>query len=243
MTNSKIIQMYSDLTFDSQKHLYYWKGNRVPYSVTGLVNKHAHKFDPDKIVYGDKSLIELSARKASRESGQTVTTHELRHKWQTINTTACDLGTKVHNFLERFTGLETPTCPQEVAGVSYIKDLYGKYEISFRELRAYSRKYNFAGTMDIPLKVIGKDEYIIDDYKTNGDLFKAYDNLKPPFEYLESSPYNKYQLQLSYYQIMLEEIGLKIVDRRVVYLKADGTYKIFPLLNYTKEIKQYLIAA
>lgn len=233
MIEYQVKQMFSDLTFDSQRHLYYWKGIRVPYSVSGIVNMFYEKFNADKMSIG-------SARKQTLETGIRVTPHELRHKWQTINQRACDLGTSVHDFMEKFTGMESPRCPQEEAGIKYIRDLGGKYIISFRELRAYSRKYNYAGTMDIPLQVIGKDEYIIDDYKTNGDLFKAYDYLKPPFEYLESSAYNKYQIQLSLYQIMLEEVGLKIVDRRIVYLKADGEYKIYPLDDYTSDLKKWL---
>lgn len=232
--------MFSDLTFDSQRHLYHWKGKIVPLSVSGLVERHVHKFDPHKIVYGGKSIVELSAAKASRNEGREISVHELQHSWQTINKNACELGTEIHAFMEEYTGLQTPKLPQERAGIQYIKDVSREYIISFRELRAYSREFNYAGTMDIPLKYKNKDVFVIDDYKTNKDLFKSYDNLKPPFDHLEATPYNKYQLQLSYYQIMLEEIGLEIENRRLVYLKADGTYRIFPLFDFTDDLRYYL---
>jgi hypothetical protein len=76
------------------------------------------------------------------------------------------------------------------------------------------------------------------EYKTNGDLFKCYkgQTLLAPFDYLESTPYNKYQLQLSYYQLMLEEIGIKVSGRKLIYLKADATYRIFDLIDITAEI-------
>ncbi len=233
MTDNQIIQMFSDLTFDSQKHLYYWNKVRVPLSVTGIVNKLSPKFNTEV-------MSRVSARKQTKETGEVITAHELKHKWQTISTAACDLGTKVHSFMERFTGIETPKCPQEVAGIKYIKDLEGKYEISFRELRAYSRKYNYAGTMDIPLRYINKPIFIIDDYKTNGNLFKTYNYLNPPFDFLEDTPYNKYQIQLSLYQIMLEEIGLEVDNRRLVHLRADGEYKAYPLIDFTSDLKDYL---
>lgn len=231
-TQSRVIQMFSDLSFDNQKHLYYWKGVRVPYSVTGLIKKFIPPFNELKI-------LPLSAAKVSKAENREVTVHELKRRWQLINTTACELGTRTHNFLEHYTGLETPTSPQEIAGVKYIKDLKGQYEISFRELRAYSEKYGYAGTMDIPLKVVGKEEYVIDDYKTTGDLFKAYDYMFNPFSYLESSAYNHYQLQLSYYKIMLEDIGMKIVGTRLVHLMADGEYRIYPLYDFSKELRKY----
>lgn len=233
-TQSRIIQVFSDLDFNEEKHLYYWKGQQVPFSVTGLVKRHIIPFDAD-------NMSHWSALKESRNTGVTVTAHELRKRWQNISIGACELGTNVHKFMERFTGIESPTCPQEEAGIKYIKSLKGKYKISFRELRAYSNRYNYAGTMDLPLLIIGpKEEYCIDDYKTNGDLFKAYEMMKPPFEYLEATPYNQYQLQLSYYKIMLEDVGMKIAETRLVHLRADAEYKIYPLGDFTGELRDYM---
>lgn len=234
--------MFSDLSFDSQRHLYFWKGVRVPYSVTGFIKQFIPPFNGDKVVYNGKTIADLTAAKQSRETGVEITAHELRRKWQLINTTACELGTKTHSFLENFTGIETPTTPQEIAGIKYIKSLEGQYAISFRELRAYSQKFDIAGTMDIPLQVLGndKEEFVIDDYKTTGDLFKAYDYMLEPFTYLESSAYNHYQIQLSLYQIMLEEVGLCIANRRLVHLKADGEFKIHPLWDFTPQLKDYM---
>lgn len=234
-SQSKIIQMFSDLTFDEERHLYYWKGRQIPYSVTGLVKQHIIPFDAD-------NMSHWSALKQSKLTGVPVTAHELKKKWQNISIGACELGTKVHKFMEDFTGLETPTCGQEVAGIKYIKSLEGQYRISFRELRAYSREFDYAGTMDLPLLVLGNEteEYCIDDYKTNGDLFKSYDMMKPPFDYLDSSAYNQYQLQLSYYQIMLEEYNIKITNRRLVHLKADGEFVIYPLWDFTNELRDYI---
>jgi hypothetical protein len=94
--------------------------------------------------------------------------------------------------------------------------------------------------MDLPLKVVGKDEYVIDDYKTNGDLFKAYDYMLPPFQFLESTPYNKYQIQLGLYQIMLEEVGINVINRRIVYLQANGNYVLYNLYDLKDTIKEYL---
>ena len=230
---NNIQQMFSDLTFDNQRHLYYWNNKKVPYSVSGIVNMFVPKFDMEKMSIS-------SAIKQSKETGVKVTAHELKHKWQTINQKACTLGTNVHDFLEKYTGIQTPRCSQEEAGIKYIKELSGEYEISFRELRAYSKKFNFAGTMDIPLRLLGTSKYVIDDYKTNGDLFKAYDMLKAPFDFLESSAYNKYQIQLGLYQILLEDIGVDIINRRVVHLKADGTYKIYPLQDFTADLRYWL---
>ncbi len=230
MQDEQILQVFSNLTFDEQKHIYYWNGARVAKSVSAIVNDFTEKFDTEKI-------LPISAAKASREENRTVSVHELRHRWQTINKTACELGTKTHKFLENFSGIQTPTSPQERAGISYLESLRGKYKISFRELRAYSEKYDFAGTMDIPLEDIHTGDRYIADYKTNGDLFKSYSYLKPPFDFLEDSAYNKYQIQLSLYRILLEDIGVRIKGTSLVYLKADGTYKVYPLEDFSPELR------
>ena len=104
----------------------------------------------------------------------------------------------------------------------------------------FSKKYKYAGTADLLLLEKATGNVLLADYKTNKDLFKSYDLLHSPFEYLESSPYNKYQLQLSYYQIMLEEIDIKISDRLLVYLKIDGTYRVFNTVDFTEQLKSYL---
>lgn len=224
----KIEASFSDLTFDEKRHLYYWKGERVAKSVSGLVEEHEYPFDESK-------WLPICARKEG------ITEHELKHKWQTINIAACDLGHETHDFLEHYNGLQTPSTPQQEAGIKFFKDVLVDYHIVCRELRMYSRRFKYAGTADLLLmhKVTGK--LVLADYKTNKDLFKAYDLLRPPFNYLEAHPFSKYQLQLSYYEIMLKEINCSISERLLVYLKADSTYKIFPTFDFTKQLSDHLL--
>lgn len=242
----KIEGAFSDLIFDEEKHLYFIKRDgryKNLKSVSKKVESHAPKFNPNLRI-GNSTLIELSARKTSRLEGKEVTPHELERRWQLLNQTACDLGHKVHDFLEHFTGIETPYLPQEKAGVQFLRDHMGQYRIEIKELRTYSERYGIAGTMDLPLEILdGSGELIIADYKTNGDLFKSYDNLLPPFDFLQSTPYNKYQLQLSYYQILLEEKGFKIRERWLVYLMADATYKVYKLNDFTQDLRELMEAA
>lgn len=232
----KINTVFSDLTFDSRRHLYFWKGKVVPYSVSGLVEKHAPKFDTEL-------QLPYSAKKQTREREEPVSIDQLREEWRQTNIEACRLGTETHDFMEKFTGIETPTTPQQFAGIRFFKDYCGEYEILFRELRMYSKKYKFfAGTEDLILQHKKTKKIIAADYKTNKDLFKCYkgQTLLPPFNQFEAHPYNKIQLQLSYYQIMLEDVGLQVDDRWLVYLKPDFTYTILKTWDFTKELRKYI---
>ena len=222
----RILNIFSPLQFEEARHIYTLDGKRLP-SVSKLIERHYEPFNEAK-------FLPLCAKKEG------LTEHELKHQWQTKNKRACDLGHETHTFMENYRGYQVPTSPQQEAGIKYIKSLEGEYRISFRELRAFSRKYQYSGTMDLPLENIATGNYVIDDYKTNGDLFKTYGKFKAPFEYLDSNPYNKYQFQLSYYKIMLEEVGLKVEQNRIVYLMADGNYKIYPLYDFSEELKDYM---
>src|SRR5687767_1289149 len=218
----RIDAMFSDLIFDEQRHLYFVKDRRLP-SVSSKVESHAEKFDVNK-------WAPICARREG------ITEHEIRHKWQTINKDACDLGHETHDYLEHFNGLKTPSTPQEKAGIKFLTDYLNDYRIVRREIRMYSRKYWYAGTADLLLYNIRTGEFALADYKTNRDLFKGYGFLLPPFQYLECHPYNKYQLQLSYYQLLLKEISINITRRMVIHLKADETYKVYDTYDFTPQI-------
>jgi len=224
---NRLSQEFSDLIFEESTHRYFVNtGGRLVNlpSVSSIVSSYAPKFNEAKYL----------SRCAQREG---ISELELKKKWQLINQTACDLGRRVHSFLENYTGVQTPTLPQEQAGINFIKSLQGKYSIQVRELRAYCMQFSYAGTMDLPIVNIETSKLVVADYKTNGDLFKSYDYLYKPFNYLDSSPYNKYQIQLSLYQILLEERGYEVEDRWLVHLRADGTYKIFSLYDFTNDLR------
>lgn len=254
----KISNVFKPLTFDEINHIYYWYGNKVTKSVSKKIEEHYEKFDANKIVrtkYGDKTILQLSAAKQTRLRGIEVTEHELMHEWQTTNKNACELGHETHDYMEYYNGIKLPDTPQKIAGVKFLKailsetfvNIEGKlerrYEILFRELRMYSLRFRFAGTADLILADKMLRTIVIGDYKTNKDLWKIYGNLKEPFSYLESHPYNKYQLQLSYYHLIFEEMtGIKVNNRILAYLKADETYETYNLADFTSELKLYLIA-
>lgn len=224
--SSYLRDRFSNLIFDPVHHRYFLDGMQLP-SVSAKVHHHQRPVDFE-------AILPHSARKAGVEVG------ELRDRWRRTNKEACDLGTDTHTFLEDFTGIEQPKNPFEEAGIKFIKDISADYEVVYNELRGYTREFGYAGTMDKLLQHKRTGELIIADYKTNKDLFKSYDFLKEPFDSMESSPYNLYQLQLAYYQIMLEEVSLTISNRFLIHLKADGNYRIFETIDLTQEIRDFL---
>lgn len=60
------------------------------------------------------------------------------------------------------------------------------------------------------------------------------------FDNLLDSPYNKYQLQLSFYQILLEQIGLKVSSRKLIWLRPTGKYELYNTEDYTDVLRDWL---
>ena len=107
----------------------------------------------------------------------------------------------------------------------------------------YHKKYLFPGTMDILLYNLITGEYIIADYKTNKDLFKNYNNQKMlgVFSNMLETPFSKYVIQLSLYQILLQQIsGIKISSRKIIWLKDDGDYVLYDAEDLTETLNKEL---
>ena len=100
----------------------------------------------------------------------------------------------------------------------------------------YHKEELYAGTADGTLYNTITGKYILIDYKTNIDIFKNYkgQTMLAPFEHLLDSPFNKYQIQLSYYQILLEQIsGIEVSSRKLVWLRPTGEYELYDTENFT----------
>ena len=102
----------------------------------------------------------------------------------------------------------------------------------------YSEELGIAGTSDIILYNNKTGKFIIADYKTNEDLFKNFKGKKllSPFNFLLENAYNKYQLQLSMYQLLFEQCGFEVESRRIIWLKPDGTYINYKTEDLTQEL-------
>ena len=94
----------------------------------------------------------------------------------------------------------------------------------------YHHEYLYAGTGDIMYNK-KKNSFLIGDYKTNKDLFKNFKDQKLyyPFADMLDTPFNKYQLQLSYYQLMLEQVGIPVSQRILIWLNDDATYNAYQM--------------
>lgn len=66
--------------------------------------------------------------------------------------------------------------------------------------------------------------------------------MRAPFDHLLENDFNKYQIQLSLYQLMFEQTGIKISSRKLIWVKADGNFEVHETDDYTETLKEYLKA-
>jgi ATP-dependent exoDNAse (exonuclease V) beta subunit len=227
----KIKTPFKDLTFKEVEHKYFVQGVPIKSSVSGLISDYYEHFDAE-------TVAPFSAKKLG------ITTEEVLQQWADINQESRDRGHRVHNFGEhyQFDRSLIPSCPQESAIVAFWKSMPEHIISVAAELRMYHFIHLFAGTADIILFDTKTQTYIIADYKTNKDLFKNYKGktMLAPFQGLLDCPLNHYALQLSYYQILLEQVGIKISKRIIIWLGLDGKFSMIETEDLTETLKQTL---
>jgi hypothetical protein len=222
---NKAKEKFKKLKFKEENHIYSVDDKKIP-STSSLIKQFYKDFDSEKV----------SSFVAKKEG---VSQQEVLDKWTEINLEAINRGTKVHEFAEDYcNGLDVkPFCVQSQAVVDFWDSLPAYYELVFVELQMCNEEYWYAGTTDFVLLDKRDGSLVIGDYKTNKDLFKSYNNMLPPFDLLKDNPYNHYQIQFSYYQILLEQLGYRISNRLLVWLKHDGGYETYNTSNFSNVLK------
>lgn len=152
-----------------------------------------------------------------------------------------------------------PIHPKEEAVELFMKELPSSYHLVLNETKVYSGKNpdnsknlkeQLCGTFDMLYWYDGggdaaKAGFVIFDYKTNKDLYSEYNRkykrmLLPPFSDLFEEDYGLYVIQLNLYALMIEDIGLPVIARKIVWLKDDGTYDIVDIPDISDRLRSCL---
>lgn len=227
---NNVKDFFKEINFNEETHTYTKDKKRLT-PVSYVLKNFVEEFDSDKM----SALVAVK-----RGVSQSVILQE----WEDNKNRACELGTKVHLFGELYCRDRSlkPTNGYEEAIVKWYKTVPNFIEPLFLELQMFSDALGIAGTADMIFYNKNTGKFSIRDYKTNADLFKNYKGKKmlKPFDNLLDSPYNKYQLQLSLYQILFEQTGYEIESRALVWIKPNGTYEVYKTEDYTKQLLNVL---
>lgn len=128
-----------------------------------------------------------------------------------VSESAKDRGSAVHDIVEawentgKVVGLEGQFKGYAQAFESWIKS--NNIKLLEHERSVYSKKYRYAGTLDLLVKVNGFDKPTLIDVKTGKDI------------------YAEAHLQVSAYKQALLEDGVELQDTAILLLQEDGTFK------------------
>lgn len=262
-----ILDTFKDLSFVEEGHKYYLNGEEL-ISVTTLIKRFVEETDFNEVAE-KKAIRDGCSAQELLDKWQFInlkatTTGTLVHEfgesygWM-INghpeliTESCRMKyVKNKNWM-------IPTRKKEEAIISFMNDLPNSYHLVLNEARVYSGlnsdeaknpKQKYCGTFDMLYYYDGdgdknKAGFVIFDYKTNSKIESEYNrtngkHLLEPFINMVEEAKSEYTLQLSAYQIPLEDIGLKVIGRRLIWLKDDGTYEKIPLIDVSSTLRNVL---
>lgn len=149
-----------------------------------------------------------------------------------------------------------PTFPKESAVKKFYDEKNGylipvgaEFKLSTRYMGDRVRK--ICGTCDLLFyeedPLFGEGQFVLADWKTNASLTNDYKRkngicMKFPFDNMIDDALSHYTLQFNLYRRMLESVGVKIGDMRLIWLKEDGDYEIVKIGKLSDSILDRVFA-
>lgn len=215
------------VSFDKYTHSYYYNNKKLE-NATTFIKKFYKEFDSENI-----SLASAKAWGVDQD--------ELQDLWKSNAVLAGEFGTAIHKALEHYDKFMSlgktvqdkkklphnyalpkhPTLRSIIEGFIAIDKRGGEI---VPEAMITCREKGYCGTADRIL-ILDKENKIcrIQDYKVNVNSEEIDSSLRPlsPFETLPANKITKYQLQMSFYANMLQEVGWT-VEGLDVFVYEDG---------------------
>ena len=149
-----------------------------------------------------------------------------------------------------------PTYPKEFSVKKFYDEksdclipVGAEFKLSTRYMGDNVRK--ICGTCDLLFyeedPLFGEGQFVLADWKTNASLkndFKRKNGIcmKFPFDNMIDDALSHYTLQFNLYRRMLESVGVKIGDMRLIWLKEDGDYEIIKIGKLSDSILDRVLA-
>ena len=259
----KIQDSFKDLTFDEGPHQYYWHGKNIK-SVSRTIDQFVEPFDSE--AQAQRCFEKYYEDPTSKYYQKTK--KEILKEWRETNRIANDRGTLAHAFGENamhymvgdYDAIDDAFKDRLVDGkfeardgfeeavVKFWNDVPDEYVPILVENKVYAfcgqDEPVYAGTFDLLMysMIPGKEGLIQWDWKTNGDIYKNFKEKKmlSPFGDLLDSPKNHYEIQQACYENALNEIGLTVLGKRLIWIKDTGDYEV---IKMTEKIIPLLLEA
>lgn len=252
------------IVFLEGPHEYYIDGEPYP-----SVSEVTHRYKPMSSEQMAENCVKKWQREQDRSYRYFgMSKEEILAEWAEKSGHACEFGTEVHAFGEsmfyfmtgdhggilpecsnKFKGMTPcPTNKQEEAVLKFWNDLPYNFVPVLAETKVFNRNgTRYCGTFDLLIYYVDEERpeksgLVIFDYKTNEDLYKNYrgQTLLWPFQDMLDQNVSYYTLQLGLYQIPLENLGYKVIARRLIWVRPDGTYENVRIKDISEKMRYIL---
>lgn len=262
-----ILSAFSNLEFIEEGHKYYIHNEDgsvdTPVSVSGLIKEFEPYVDWDlkaeNVAIREDVPVEVIKRRW-RETNLKATNsgtqhHEFGESYMNF-VRGLEPSTFCNSCIKQYEeGYLIPCASKQEAISKYWEDIFkiDKLYPLLPEVKMYMPKDNkfgikklYCGTADITFAMKYKGEWciIIMDYKSNASLTSDYNQkfnitMLSPFDNMIEESKSHYTLQLSLYSLMLMNLGYKVIDRKLIWLKNDGNYEKISLPDITDKLIEH----
>lgn len=263
-----ILREFEDLEFYEEGHIYLLHGQSLC-SVSGIGHRFIREpFDEvtQSIRYAEKNgmtpeyWLQQWKQNAFRATTLGTKTHEFGESLAYLKAGHPELiRPSIQSQYMAEYGYLAPIHPKEEAICRFLNDLPSSMHLVLNETKVYSGKNPtparnlkelICGTFDMLYYYDGdgnpaKAGFVVLDYKTNASLYSEYNQkvhrtLLPPFDRMIEQDLSLYTIQLSLYALMLEDIGLPVIARRIVWLTNEGKYQMIPVPDVSNLLRAVL---
>lgn len=259
-----ILSSFNNLEFIEEGHKYYIHNKDgsidTPISVSGLIKEFEPYVDWDlkaeNVAIKEDVPVDVIKRRWKETNLKATNSGTQHHEYgeSFMNfVMGLDSSTFCNSCIKQYEeGYLIPCAPKQEAISKYWEDIFKINEIYplLPEVKMYMPKDNkfgikklYCGTADITFAMKYKGEWciLLMDYKTNASLTSDYNqkfnvSMLTPFDNMIDEAMSHYTFQLSAYSLMLMNLGYKVIDRKLIWLKNDGNYEKIALPDITDKI-------
>jgi len=268
-TREKILRAFEDLEFYEEGHKYLLHGQEITLSVSGVGHRFIREPFNEQLQatrYAQKHgknaayWIQQWKQNSFRATTLGTKTHEYGESLGYLRAGHPEMirDSIKAQYMEKYNYL-APIHPKEEAVLKFMDELPHSMHLVLNETKVYSGKNPDAsknlkelicGTFDMLYYYDGegnpsKAGFVILDYKTNANLYSEYNQkfrktLLPPFTNMIEQDLSLYTIQLSLYSLMLEDVDIPVIDRRIVWLTNEGDYKVISVPDVSDRLRKVL---
>lgn len=265
-----ILREYGDIEFQEEGHIYTLHGQVIETTISGLGHRfESRPFDTELQAarYAERhgETPEYWKAKWAANSLRATTVGTKTHEYgeslaYVLNGLPEDM--ILESARSQYDPVKKDIIPshkKEEAAAYFLKRLPESYHLVLNEARVYSGKNPdpaknikelICGTFDMLYYDDGagnpaKAGFVLLDYKTNSSLTNDFNRkygtcLLHPFDDIYEENLGMYTIQLSAYQMLLEDIGIKLKSRILVWLKDDGTCQLVAVPDVSDRLRKIL---